>query len=78
MNLSLPDQMKAWIEAQTRSGQYNNASEYVRELIRRDQRERETLRRLQDAIDEGRASGVSGLTREDILSSARNHLRDDR
>ena len=37
LNLSLPDAMKAWIEAQTKGGQYNNASEYVRDLIRRDQ-----------------------------------------
>lgn len=59
LNLSLPDAMKAWIEAQTKGGQYNNASEYVRDLIRRDQKERQQLERLQAAIDEGRRSGVS-------------------
>ena len=66
LNLSLPDAMKAWIEAQTKGGQYNNASEYVRDLIRRDQKEREQLERLQVAIDEGRRSGVGDKTLDDV------------
>lgn len=66
LNLSLPDAMKAWIEAQTKGGQYNNASEYVRDLIRRDQKERQQLERLQAAIDEGRRSGVSDKSLDDI------------
>lgn len=37
MNISLPDQMKEWVEAQSESGRYSNASDYVRDLIRRDQ-----------------------------------------
>ena len=37
MNISLPDQMKEWVEAQSGSGRYSNASDYVRDLIRRDQ-----------------------------------------
>ena len=37
MNISLPDQMKSWVEGQTNSGRYDNASEYVRDLIRHDQ-----------------------------------------
>ena len=37
MNVSLPDAMKDWVEAQARSGRYSNASDYVRDLVRRDQ-----------------------------------------
>lgn len=37
MNVSLPDAMKDWVESQTRTGRYGNASDYVRDLIRRDQ-----------------------------------------
>lgn len=66
LNIWRPDAMKTWIEAQTEGGQYNNASEYVRDLIRRDQRERERLGRLQAAIDEGRSSGVSDASLDDI------------
>lgn len=32
MNVSLPDSMKHWVEAQTRAGRYSNASDYVRDL----------------------------------------------
>ena len=37
MNVSLPDPMKDWVEAQAGTGRYANASDYVRDLIRRDQ-----------------------------------------
>ena len=36
MNLSLPAQMKQWVEAQTKDGRYSNSSDNVRDLIRRD------------------------------------------
>lgn len=57
MNVSLPDQMKAWVEAQTRDGRYSNASDYVRDLIRRDQERRAAIAELQQLVDEGVASG---------------------
>jgi antitoxin ParD1/3/4 len=74
LNLSLPDAMKAWIEAQTKGGRYNNASEYVRDLIRRDQSDREKLERLQAAVDQGRRSGISDRTADDILTAAKAEL----
>ena len=46
MNVSLPDLMKEWVEEQIKTGHYSNASDYVRDLIRRDQEyhdRRETL-----------------------------------
>lgn len=36
MNISLPDPMKQRVEAQAETGRYSNASDYVRDL-RRDQ-----------------------------------------
>jgi antitoxin ParD1/3/4 len=77
LNLSLPDAMKAWVEAQTEGGQYNNASEYVRDLIRRDQQDRQELERLQAAIEQGRSSGTSPSSAEEILTAARAELRDE-
>lgn len=75
LNLSLPDAMKAWVEAQTRGGQYNNANEYVRDLIRRDQASRETLERLQAAVEQGRRSGISDRTADEILAEAKASMR---
>lgn len=57
MNVSLPDQMKAWVEAQTRDGRYSNASDYVRDLIRRDQERRQAIAEVQQLVDEALASG---------------------
>ncbi|TKD12557.1 type II toxin-antitoxin system ParD family antitoxin [Rhodobacter capsulatus] len=57
MNVSLPDPMKAWVEAQTQDGRYSNASDYVRDLIRRDQDRQQAIADLQQLVDEGLASG---------------------
>jgi antitoxin ParD1/3/4 len=46
MNVSLPDEMKAFVEEQIAKGAYSTASEYLRELIRQDQQ-----RRLREEID---------------------------
>ena len=40
MNISLPEEMKAFIEAQMLQDGYASASEYFRTLIREDQRRR--------------------------------------
>ena len=71
MNVSLPDQMKAWVEAQTETGRYGNASDYVRDLIRRDQERREKIAEFQRLIDEGRASGISTRTLDEVWGEAR-------
>jgi len=36
MNISLPEEMKAFVDAQVAERRYGNASEYMRDLIRRD------------------------------------------
>lgn len=45
MNVSLPDAMKAFVDEQVRLRGYGTSSEYVRELIRKDQ-DRQRLRAL--------------------------------
>ncbi len=57
MNVSLPDPMKAWVETQAGDGRYSNASDYVRDLIRKDQERHTAIRTLQAAITEGIDSG---------------------
>lgn len=57
MNVSLPEAMKAWVESQSRDGQYGNASDYIRDLIRRDRERKEAVAALQAAITEGIESG---------------------
>ncbi len=75
MNVSLPDPMKAWVEAQVEGGQYGNASDYVRDLIRRDQQARGQIKALQEAISQGLESGISDRTMKDILKEARSKAK---
>lgn len=74
MNVSLPDPMKDWVEAQARSGRYSNASDYVRDLIRRDQERINKLNELQALITEGMESGISSRTPDEIIAAARERL----
>ena len=57
MNISLPAQMKSFAGAQTRDGRYANVSDYLRDLIRRDQDRRQAIAEIQALVDEGLASG---------------------
>ncbi|MGY6553680.1 MAG: type II toxin-antitoxin system ParD family antitoxin [Wenzhouxiangella sp.] len=72
MNVSLPDDMKRWVEQQAQSGKFSNSSDYVRDLIRRDRDRQQKIAQLQRLIDEGLASGLSDLSMEDIRRKARN------
>jgi antitoxin ParD1/3/4 len=67
MNVSLPDAMKEWVEAQVRGGKYANASDYVRDLIRRDQSYEQKLAVLRAAIREGDESPDSPYTVMEIF-----------
>ncbi len=59
LNVSIPPALKAWIDVRVAEGRYSSASDYVRDLVRRDQdgAADETLW-LKGLIDEGLASGV--------------------
>lgn len=56
MNISLPEELKDYVETQTKSG-YSTPSEYVRELIR-DDRKRRAKERLDTLLLEGLDSGA--------------------
>lgn len=71
MNISLPDPMKEWVEAQARGGRYSNASDYVRDLIRRDQERALAVAELQRLVTEGIDSGVSSRSMDEVLKIAR-------
>lgn len=74
MNVSLPDAMKLWVEAQSATGRYSNASDYVRDLIRRDQERRDKIGHMQTLVSEALDSGVSERSMADIRTAARARL----
>lgn len=76
MNISLPDQMKVWVEKSVQSGRYANVSDYVRDLIRKDKDKGIVIEQMQHMIIEGLASGVSDKSVDDIwndVKSRRSH-----
>ena len=71
MNISLPDPMKDWVETQAQGGRYSNTSDYVRDLIRKDQDRTSKIANMQRLVDEGLASGVSDKSMTEIRKEAR-------
>ncbi len=57
MNVSLPEALKEYVESRSKAG-YSTPSEYVRELIREDQK-RQERERLEAMLLEGLNSGES-------------------
>ena len=70
MNVSLPDPMKDWVEAQARTGRYANASDYVRDLIRKDQERNDKIAAMQRFVDEGLKSGVGKRSKDELFAAA--------
>jgi antitoxin ParD1/3/4 len=74
MNISLSDQLKDFVDAQVNSGKYSSASEYIRELVRGDQKKRER-EELELRILEGLNSGDAVEANPAIWEELKNDLR---
>jgi len=55
--ITLTDQQDGWIKAQVDAGHYTNDSEYIRDLIRREQDRSAQLESVRASLIEGEASG---------------------
>jgi len=77
MSFALPESMREYIDARVSAGHYGNTSEYIRDLVRRDQEE-QAKKRLRDLIEEGLSSGpASARTKADdaeLLAIARGEI----
>ena len=65
MNISLPEPLKEFVDGQIASGRYSSASEYVRELIRDDEK-RKAEEQLEALLLEGLSGEETKLTRKDF------------
>ncbi len=75
--IAIPDDMGTWVYERIQSGQYNNESEYFRDLVRRDQERQEAISQIRQMLDEGEASGISPRTVPDIMNNVEERLRND-
>jgi antitoxin ParD1/3/4 len=71
MNISLPDSLKSFVDEQVVERGYGTSSEYVRELIRRDQ----DRQRLRELLLEGAASPQTTLADDAYFESLREGVR---
>ncbi len=63
MNISLPEPLKTFVDSQISTGRYSSASEYVRELIRADEK-----RKADEQLESLLLAGLKG--EETVMSRA--------
>jgi antitoxin ParD1/3/4 len=75
INVSVPPALKDWIDQRLAEGRYSSASDYVRDLLRRDQERSDETKWVQAMIDEGMASETHGqdprAVIDDIIAEGR-------
>jgi len=70
MSFALPEPLRDYIDERVRSGQYGNTSEYLRDLIRRDQ-QTHAAQRLRALIADGLESGDPRAATDDVVAELR-------
>jgi antitoxin ParD1/3/4 len=77
MSFALPESMREYIDHRVAAGNYGNTSEYIRDLVRRDQEE-QAKKRLRDLIEHGLASGPgrrrTKADEKELLAIARGEI----
>ena len=72
--ITVTEQQDQWIKAQIKRGGFTNDSEYIRDLIRRDQ-DSAKFQALKEAVQEGLDSGASDRTVSQIMEGVETRLR---
>lgn len=68
--ITLTEKQDRWIKSRIADGEFTNDSEYIRDLVRRDQEQKHGLEALRKAIQDGIDSGISDLTVGEIWADA--------
>jgi antitoxin ParD1/3/4 len=77
MSFALPESMREYIDSRVSTSNYGNTSEYIRDLVRRDQDE-QSKKRLRNLIEAGLASGPgrrrTPADKKELLAIARGEI----
>ncbi|MDE2388604.1 MAG: type II toxin-antitoxin system ParD family antitoxin [Betaproteobacteria bacterium] len=76
--ITLTDQQDQWIKTRIAAGGFTNDSEYIRDLVRRDQEQNAQFLALKQAIQEGLESSVSNKTIGEIWEEAEQRSKNKR
>ncbi len=71
MSVAVPEPMLDWVQQRIEAGEYASVSDYVRDLIGRDQARTEAHEALVAALIEGEKSGVSKRRIPEILEAVK-------
>jgi antitoxin ParD1/3/4 len=68
LNISLPKKLREFVEKRVSDGDYADVSDYLRDVLRRDQKRQASIAEIQQALDEGEASGFVPFDPDEFLS----------
>jgi antitoxin ParD1/3/4 len=74
ISISMTDGMHDYVQARVKAGEYNNTSEYFRDLVRRDQENAAKYAALKQAIQDGLDSGISPRTPQEIMQAVKDRV----
>ena len=77
MSVSMSEKMRGFIKARVEGGDYHNESEYIRDLVRRDQERLGSEEALLAHLRQASSSGVSDQTLPDIMREVKQRLKAD-
>jgi antitoxin ParD1/3/4 len=66
ISISMSDKMEKYVADRVESGDFNNTSEYFRDLVRRDEDKQLAEAKLRAMIEDARRSGISEKTFDEI------------
>ena len=69
LNISVPEALKGWIDARVAQGRFSSPSDYVRDLVRRDQERADETAWVQAMVDEGPASETLGQDPRSVIDA---------
>ncbi len=75
--ITFTEQQDQWIKARITAGQFTNDSEYIRDLVRRDQEKNADLEAIRTALIEGEHSGMSLRTPHDIRKAVQERMQNN-
>ena len=70
LNVSLPDEMRAFVDNEVARGEFSTASAYVQQLIRRDRRRAEVRQMMLDGLESASAGSYDDAFRERLRQRA--------
>ena len=69
--ITLTSNQSEWVKSRISSGDFTNDSEYIRDLIRRDQERQAEVEAIRNALIAGEKSGISDKSPQQIINEMR-------